>query len=170
MEAQGQDIYGEARLIDAVSERSSRILDAGCGTGRIGGYLISQGHIVVGTDVDPVLIGHARNDHPEGTWYVGDLSQDPIEEAEFDVVISAGNVMGFLAEEGRLPALSNIRASMKEGGRFIVGFGAGRGWSFEDFLESAQNAGFGVENTFESWDLVPFTSDSTFLVAFFRAI
>ncbi|GAA0199312.1 hypothetical protein [Glutamicibacter creatinolyticus] len=35
--AEGSDIYGEARMIDAMAERGSRILDAGCGTGRIGG-------------------------------------------------------------------------------------------------------------------------------------
>ena len=37
--AEGKDIDGEARLIDAMSSRAARILDAGCGTGRVGGYL-----------------------------------------------------------------------------------------------------------------------------------
>ncbi len=170
MEAQGQDIHGEARLIDALSERGSRILDAGCGTGRLGGYLLRQGHTVVGTDVDPVLIGHAEAAFPEGTWYVGDLSEDPVAESGFDLAVSAGNVMGFLAEDGRLSALKNIRESLRNDGRFIVGFGAGRGWGFDNFLELAFEAGFAVDNTFESWDLQPFDDESTFLVAFLRAV
>lgn len=170
MEAQGQDIHGEARLIDALCERGSRILDAGCGTGRLGGYLLRQGHTVVGTDVDPVLIGHAEAAFPEGAWYVGDLSEDLVAESGFDVAVSAGNVMGFLAEEGRLPALRHIRESLNRGGRFVVGFGAGRGWAFDNFLELAVEAGFAVENTFESWDLQPFDEASTFLVAFLRAV
>ncbi|NMB23108.1 MAG: class I SAM-dependent methyltransferase, partial [Corynebacterium sp.] len=57
--AEGEDIYGEARLIDAMAPRGARILDAGCGTGRIGGYLSERGHDVLGTDLDPVLIGYA---------------------------------------------------------------------------------------------------------------
>src|SRR5699024_5078389 len=36
IEASGQDIYGEARLIDAMAPRGARILDAGCGSGRLG--------------------------------------------------------------------------------------------------------------------------------------
>lgn len=169
LEAQGQDIHGEARLIDALCERGSRILDAGCGTGRLGGYLLKQGHTVVGTDIDPILIGHAESAYPEAAWYVGDLSEDPVAEGNFDVVVSAGNVMGFLAEDGRMAALKHLRAALKPGGRFIVGFGAGRGWAFDDFLTMAAQAGFTVENTFESWDLQPFDEESTFLVAFLRA-
>lgn len=142
MESQGQDIDGEARLIDAVAERESRILDAGCGTGRVGGYLLRRGHTVVGTDVDPVLIGHAIADYPEGAWYVGDLSEDEIVEGDFDLAVSAGNVMGFLAEDGRAAALKNILRSLRPGGRLIVGFGAGRGWTFEDFFATAAAAGF----------------------------
>ena len=44
--AEGKDIDGEARLIDAMSPRAARILDAGCGTGRVGGYLAARGHTV----------------------------------------------------------------------------------------------------------------------------
>src|SRR5690625_5706700 len=38
----GEDLAGEARLVDAMVERKSRILDAGCGTGRTGGYLAAD--------------------------------------------------------------------------------------------------------------------------------
>ena len=36
LEAEGRDIDGEARLVDALSPRGARILDAGAGTGRTG--------------------------------------------------------------------------------------------------------------------------------------
>jgi len=45
--AQGMDLLGEARLVDAMLARRSRVLDAGCGQGRIGGHLSSVGHDVV---------------------------------------------------------------------------------------------------------------------------
>jgi len=64
---QGQDLAGEARLVDAMLQRESRVLDAGCGFGRIGGWLAGVGHEVVGVDIDPVLIEHARGNHPEAT-------------------------------------------------------------------------------------------------------
>lgn len=167
MQSQGQDIHGEARLVNALAERGSRILDAGCGTGRLSGYLLDAGHTVVGTDLDPILIGHARHDHPTGTWYVGDLSTDPIPEADFDLAVSAGNVMGFLAPEGRENALRHIHDALKPGGRFIVGFGAGRGWEFDDFLTTADTVGFTLDYRFSGWDLAPYTTSATFLVALF---
>ncbi|QCB28413.1 class I SAM-dependent methyltransferase [Corynebacterium endometrii] len=165
LEAEGTDIHGEARLADAMSERGSRILDAGCGTGRVGGELIRRGHDVTGIDVDPILIDYATKDHPDGKWIVGDLSSDPLPESAFDLAVCAGNVMGFVAIEGRKPALENLFTSLKPGGRLVVGFGSGRGWDFTDFLAMAEECGFRVDSTFSSWDLKRFTDNSTFLVA-----
>ena len=64
MAESGKDLHGEARLIDAMAERGARILDAGCGPGRVGGELARLGHRVVGVDVDPVLIQAAAEDYP----------------------------------------------------------------------------------------------------------
>lgn len=168
MVAQGHDIHGEARLIDAMADRGARILDAGCGQGRLGGRLAQQGHEVVGTDIDEILISHAKENYPDATWYVGDLSNDPIPEGDFDIAVSAGNVMGFLDPNGRESALRHIAESLKPGGRFIAGFGAGRGWGFDDFMATAQEVGLTPDNVFESWDLRPFDEDSDFLVAIFH--
>ena len=41
MAAEGVDLAGEARLLDAMVVPGSRILDAGCGPGRVGGELAS---------------------------------------------------------------------------------------------------------------------------------
>ncbi|WP_231979325.1 class I SAM-dependent methyltransferase [Tessaracoccus coleopterorum] len=74
MEAAGHDLYGEARAVDAMAPRNARILDAGCGPGRLGGRLHALGHRVVGVDVDPTLIAAAEEDHPGPLWLVGDLA------------------------------------------------------------------------------------------------
>lgn len=167
LQAEGKDIHGEARLIDAMVERGARVLDAGCGSGRLGGELVNRGHHVIGIDVDPILIQHAEHDHPQGTWLVGDLSTDPIEAKNFDIAVAAGNVVGFLAPEGRESAFRNIFDAIKPGGRFVVGLGAGRGWEFADLIELAEAVGFRTDSTFSSWDLKVFGPNSTFLVAVF---
>ena len=64
MARKGDDLAGEARLIDAMAPRGARILDAGCGSGRVGGHLAAAGHRVVGVDLDPELIAEARRNHP----------------------------------------------------------------------------------------------------------
>ncbi|MBK4140906.1 methyltransferase domain-containing protein [Corynebacterium macginleyi] len=165
LKAQGKDIHGEARLIDAMVERNSSILDAGCGTGRVGGELLRRGHSVMGVDIDPILIEHAEHDFPDGEWFVRDLCTDQIPEGPFDLAVSAGNVMGFLAVDGREEALRNIFNSLTPGGRFVTGFGEGRGWGFQDFLDMAQKVGYRVDFTFSSWDMKLFSEHSAFLVA-----
>lgn len=73
--------------------------------------------------------------------------------------------MTFLAVDGREAALRNIYNSLHSDGRFVVGFGEGRGWAFDDFLELAKKVGFRVEFLFSSWDMKVFKESSTFLVA-----
>lgn len=168
IEASGKDIHGEARLIDAMAERGSRVLDAGCGTGRLGGYLARVGHHVTGVDLDATLIGVAREDHPDGRWEVGDLAQLDLrdstgEQEQFDVVVCAGNVMAFLAGSERVPALTRIARHLAPAGRFVVGFGSGRGYPFGRFEADAATAGLEVQQRFSSWDLQPPSDD--FLVA-----
>ena len=62
MAAEGADLGGEARLVDAMVPPRSRILDAGCGPGRVGAVLHERGHTVVGVDVDPELIAGVTDD------------------------------------------------------------------------------------------------------------
>src|SRR5688500_14652099 len=113
----GQDLVGEARLVDAMLRRGARVLDAGSGTGRIGGFLAEAGHDVVGVDGDPVLVAEARQEHPRAQWLVGDLAQLDLPAAgvaePFDVIVCAGNVMTFLAPSTRQEVLRRMRAHLR---------------------------------------------------------
>ncbi len=165
----GADLAGEARLIDAMLTRGSRVLDAGCGTGRVGSFLTAAGHEVVGVDIDPVLIAAARQEHAGARWLVGDLADldlpaQGISEG-FDVIVCAGNVMTFVAPNTRREVLRRMRAHLRGDGRVVVGFGAGRGYEFGEFLADAQAIGLVSDLLLSTWDLRPFTDESDFLVA-----
>ncbi len=165
----GADLDGEARLVDAMVGRGARILDAGCGTGRVGGTLLKAGHIVVGVDVDPTLIDYANADHPGATWLVGDLAELDLPAhgiiEPFDLIVCAGNVMGFLAPSTRLEVLTRLRRHLAESGRLVIGYGAGRGYAYEDFFADCTAAGLSLDLALSTWDLRPYGADSTFLVA-----
>ena len=165
--AGGTDIVGEARLVDAMLPRRARVLDAGCGPGRVGGHLASVGHDVVGVDVDPVLIAAAQEDHPGPRWLVGDLAELDLPD-RFDAVVCAGNVVTFLAPSTRGEVLRRFRVHLAEGGRAVVGFGAGRDYDFAVFLADARAAGLEPDLLLSSWHLHPFTAASEFLVAVLR--
>lgn len=124
MAAQGADLVGEARLIDAMVPRGSAILDAGCGPGRHAGYLHRAGHRVVGVDLDPALIAAAEADEPGPLYGVSDLAAlvlPPGSPEAFDIVVCAGNVLGFVHPETRRPILANLRRVLASSGRLVCG-------------------------------------------------
>ena len=168
----GHDLVGEARLVDAMLPRGARVLDAGSGTGRIGGFLAAAGHQVVGVDGDPVLVAEARDQHPAARWLVGDLAELDLPAAgvaqPFDAIVCAGNVVTFLAESTRAEVLRRLRAHLTPEGRAAIGFGAGRGYEFDDFLADARATGWEPDLLLSTWDLRPFTAESDFLVAILR--
>ena len=170
--AQGMDLVGEARLVDAMLPRGARVLDAGSGTGRIGAFLSVAGHEVVGVDGDPVLVAEAQEQHPDARWIVGDLAELDLPAAgipePFDAIVCAGNVMTFLAPSTRREVLARLRAHVVADGRAAIGFGAGRGYEFADFLDDARAVGWAPDLLLSTWDLRPFTADSDFLVAILR--
>jgi SAM-dependent methyltransferase len=165
----GVDLGGEARLIDAMVPRGARILDAGCGPGRVGAILADQGHHVIGVDGDATLIAAAREDHPGTTWIVGDLAELDLPSGgivePFDAIVCAGNVMTFVAASTRRLVLERLHAHLADGGRLVTGFGSGRGYDFDDFLADAAAARLLVDLRASTWDLRRFTEDSDFLVA-----
>lgn len=169
MAAAGHDLVGEARTIDAMAQRGARILDAGCGPGRHCGYLHERGHVVVGVDLDPALIAAAEEDYPGPTYVVSDLAELDLQakgiDGDFDLILSAGNVMGFLAPSTRVDVLRRLGTQLADDGRAVIGFGAGRGYEFSEFFADVDKAGLRLENAFSTWDLRPFADDSTFLVA-----
>ncbi|MGN7779578.1 class I SAM-dependent methyltransferase [Mycolicibacterium sp. 22603] len=168
----GNDLDGEARFIDAMAARGARILDAGCGPGRVGGYLAAAGHDVVGVDVDPALIAAAEADHPGARWFVGDLAELDLPARgvpePFDIIVSAGNVMTFLAPSTRGQVLARLRSHLSTDGRAVIGFGAGRDYPFDRFLDDARAAGLTEDLLLSTWDVRPFGENADFLVAILR--
>ena len=172
MAANGDDLDGEARFVDALVPRGARILDAGCGPGRVGGALFRRGHDVVGVDVDPELIEAAEQDHPGPTWLVGDLARldlaDDVVEGGFDVVVCAGNVITFVPADDRRDALDGMGRYLADDGRVAIGFGDHRGYGFDDFRADVAAVGLEVDLELSTWDVRPFRPGADFLVALLR--
>ena len=172
MAAEGADLDGEARLIDALVTPRARILDAGCGPGRVGAALFRRGHQVLGVDVDPVLIDAARQDHHGPTWLVADLAELDLAAVghpeTFDAAILAGNVMPFLAPGTGARVLSRVARHLRPDAPIAVGFARDRGYSIDDFDADVNIAGLTVEHRFATWDIRPWTPSASFAVSVLR--
>lgn len=169
MAAEGRDLDGEARMIDAMVDRGARILDAGCGPGRVGGALWDRGHTVVGVDLDPELIAAAEEDHPGPLWLVDDLATLDLPargvDADFEVIVCAGNVMTFLAPSTRGAVLDRLRRHLRPDGRAVLGFGLDRGYTLEQLLADAEEAGLAADLLLSTWSLHAYHQGAGFVVA-----
>lgn len=172
MAAEGADLDGEARLVDAMVPRGARVLDAGCGPGRVGAALHARGHTVVGVDADPALIDAARHDHPGPHWMVADLAELDLaaqgEPEPFDAAVLAGNVMVFLAPRTEVDVLARVGAHVRPDGFVIVGFHVDRNLALDDFDRYVGEAGLVTEHRFATWDLRAWHDAADFAVTVLR--
>ena len=77
---------------DLLPPAPSRVADLGCGTGSLSVLLAEHGYDVVGTDLSPAMIQHAkRKADAHGLvidFDVGDASQPDLRDGTFDVVLA----------------------------------------------------------------------------------
>lgn len=172
MAADGTDLEGEARTIDAMVAPGSRILDAGCGPGRVGAALFARGHTVVGADADPVLIAAADEDHPGPRWLVANLAELDLaaagESDPFDIAVLAGNVMVFLAPGTEADVLGHVATHVKPDGVVVTGFHTNRDLSLDAFDQAVAEAGLRIEHRFATWDLRAWHDEADFAVTVLR--
>ena len=117
--AAGENVHGEADFIESLGVAS--VLDAGCGTGRVGRELAERGLDVVGVDIDAEMLATARRAAPDVSWRLADLADIRLERS-FDAVVMAGNVMIFLAPGSESAVLENMARHLYDGGLLVAGF------------------------------------------------
>jgi SAM-dependent methyltransferase len=175
----GEDIDGEARLVDVLSPRGARILDAGSGMGRVAAALVARGHDVTAVEKDPGLVAHSRSRYPDVPVVESDilgLSPDSLRQAgrptSYDVVVVVGNVMVYLADGTEVRALQGLGSLLAPDGRMLVGFhpqqgpSGSRDYAVEEFSGHVSGAGLRIDQLFGSYDLRPPAED--YVVAVLR--
>ncbi|WP_223944319.1 class I SAM-dependent methyltransferase [Arthrobacter sp. StoSoilB20] len=105
-----------------VNERpSSRVLDLGCGTGRMTLAVAAAGHRVVGIDPNPDSLATARMKPGAGqvTWIDGTSAAIP-SGAAFDVAIMTAHVAQAINDDGDWSrTLADVHRSLVPGGRLV---------------------------------------------------
>ena len=148
--AAGESVHGEADFVEQFAPTS--VIDAGCGTGRVGRELANRGLDVVGVDLDPAMLATARRKAPGVDWRLADLATVDLDRL-FDVTIMAGNVMIFLAPGSEPAVVANMARHLNPGGLLIAGFQIKPArLAIERYDEIAGLAGLVLAERWSTWD------------------
>lgn len=89
---------------------SGRVLELGCGGGRLSGYLIELSSQFCGLDISAAMIAHCRRVYAGGSFEQGDLRDlSRYADGSFEVVFASFNVLDVLDDIERRAALGEIR-------------------------------------------------------------
>ncbi|MDT7547825.1 MAG: hypothetical protein QOE84_219, partial [Actinomycetota bacterium] len=85
---------------------SGRVLELGCGAGRLTGYLAELASVAHGVDISPAMVDHCRRAYPRAIFSEGDLRDlSAFDPGSFDVVVASYNVVDVLGDRERRAAL-----------------------------------------------------------------
>ncbi|MET9085301.1 class I SAM-dependent methyltransferase [Streptomyces sp. NPDC004237] len=163
----GKDVHGEARFCAALVPAGARVLDAGCGTGRVMIRLAELGYDCVGVDLDASMLAVAREQAPELPWFQADLAAfEPRRTgiaADFDLVVAAGNILPLLAAGTEATVVRRLAAVLRPGGLLVAGFGLDQahlpvppGITLPEYDDCCAAAGLTLVDRFATWDADPY--------------
>ena len=129
------DTRAEARLdlamVDAFADTVTsgdqpRVLDAGCGAGRMSRYLADRGCLVEGVDLSPGMVAMARRDHPDLVFTVASLTDLPYPDDQFAGVLLWYSII-HTPPAGQARIFAEVSRVLRPGGQVLVGFQYGEG-------------------------------------------
>jgi trans-aconitate 2-methyltransferase len=109
-----------AALLELLQPRAGeRVLDLGCGTGKLTAEIATAGASVIGIDSSATMIEQARGQYPQLTFAIGDARSFAFPQP-FDGVFSNA-VLHWVHEPEQVIAC--VHRALKPGGRFVAEFG-----------------------------------------------
>lgn len=164
--AAGESVHGEADFVQRFAPAS--VLDAGCGTGRVGRELARRGFDVAGVDIDEAMLSTAREKAPDVDWRLADLGDIDLGRT-FDAIVMAGNVMIFLAPGSERAVVANIARHLASGGVLIAGFQLMPGrLTLAEYDECCVAAGLGLAERWATWECDAFVEPASYAVSVHR--
>ena len=107
--------------ITALLPRSEypRVLDVGCGIGRVSGPLVERGYTVTGLDVSLAALRIARERAPGASYVALDQRHVGRLRWHFDGALVLWNSLGFVDRGTDVETLSGLAAILRRGGRVV---------------------------------------------------
>lgn len=132
------DFWADATLVGAYARRelrpaeaaimlayrqdfSGRVIEVGCGAGRVAGYLSLIASEAYGVDISQQMVDYCRTAYPEVSFSKADMRDvGELETAPFDVIFATFNVIDALSPSDRLRTLDGFRRALNPGGLLVM--------------------------------------------------
>lgn len=104
-----------------IHAKGKNLLDFGCGAGRSTRFFQNLGFNTTGIDISQKMITWAKNNNPEGTYYLiqdGDFSC--LKNADFDVITSIFTFDNIPSIDHRVKLFSGLKSLLNEDGKIIL--------------------------------------------------
>src|SRR5262245_33099721 len=107
---------------DSAFRTPGRLLDLGCGTGRLCAHFAPKGFECVGVDLSEEMLAKARQNAPTATIVKANLVElTELPEQSFDYAACLFSTLGMVrGMENRMKVLANAFRLLKPGGRFVL--------------------------------------------------
>ncbi|MCX2179756.1 class I SAM-dependent methyltransferase [Streptomyces sp. SKN60] len=106
-------------FVEEMAEAGGTVLDAGCGPGKVAGYLAAGGVRVVGVDLSARMVGIARRAQPEVPFAVGSMTALGVRDGALAGVLAYYSTHHTPPEH--LPAVyAEFRRVLAPGGRLML--------------------------------------------------
>jgi SAM-dependent methyltransferase len=100
---------------------SGRVLEIGCGAGRILGYLVSLGGDVHGIDISERMVARCRESFPGASVQVGDMRDLRANaDGQFDAILLLDSILDVVDDATRRSILDQVRGLLSADGLVIV--------------------------------------------------
>jgi SAM-dependent methyltransferase len=112
----------EETLLDRYRvEFEGRVLELGCGAGRLTGHLCERAREVHAIDLSPAMVAYCQRTYPGATFSVGDLRDlSAFDERGYDVVFAPFNVLDVLGDSARRATLKRLHDLLADGGLLVM--------------------------------------------------
>lgn len=127
---------------------TGKVLDAGCGIGRVTRLFKRLGYAYVGIDQCPQMLEYARQRNPDTTYILMRMQQMNFTQ-EFSLVLTSG-VLQHISHEQQIICMAKIRATLKPKGFFLMteatysspGYDDGFCFNYEGWVKFIDQQGF----------------------------